>query len=186
MNQFRVVAWIHRVPLRRGKVGAEPDCVAAAGRDPGGYYGDREREPFEIAIPRPYSPHSLHGGGAKREGTRCLTFTDVGRSPDTLRTVTAELNAEGTDYVLLPDSLAPYPPLFLTVQTLLTESPTRFICHDLRERWPGLTPREDSLRRTLVLGVERGFFAVAGKGTKTEPLRFGVVRPVLSTNGAQS
>src|SRR5204863_6078936 len=35
-------------------------------------------------------------------GTRRRTFTGVGRYPDTLQSATAELNPEGTDYVLLP------------------------------------------------------------------------------------
>src|SRR5438094_8536417 len=42
--------------------------------------------------------------------TRRRTFTGVGRYPGTLQTATAELNLEGTDYVLLPDRPPPYPP----------------------------------------------------------------------------
>src|SRR5205823_10138058 len=53
--------------------------------------------------------------------TRRRTFTGVGRYPGTLQTATAELNPEGTDYVLLPASPSPHPPLLATLQILLSE-----------------------------------------------------------------
>jgi hypothetical protein len=110
------------------------------------------------------------------ETTRRRTFTGVGRYPETLQTVSAELNPEGTDYVLLPDSLAPHPPLLSTLQILLTESPTPLTRRELLDRWPGAGPHIDSLSRTLARGIELGLFTGAGKGTKAEPLRFTVVR----------
>jgi AAA domain len=108
--------------------------------------------------------------------TRRRTFTGVGRYPGTLETATAELNPEGTDYLFLPDSPAPHSPLLSTLQTLLTESPTPLTRRELLERWPGTAPRADSLWRTLARGIELGLFTGAGKGTKTEPFRFTVVR----------
>ncbi|MBI3823761.1 MAG: AAA family ATPase [Planctomycetes bacterium] len=108
--------------------------------------------------------------------TRRRTFTGVGRYPETLQTVSAELNPEGTDYVLLPDSPAPHPPLLSTLQTLLKASPTPLTCRELLDRWPGETPRPDSLWRTLAHGVEFGHFTAAGEGTKTEPFRFAMAR----------
>src|SRR5258708_2437143 len=88
-----------------------------------------------MEIPRPYTPLSPYGRGVGGEGsphsrgvgaeaTRRRTFTGVGRYPGTLQTATAELNPEGTDYLLLPDSSPPHPPLLTTLQTLLAESPT--------------------------------------------------------------
>jgi hypothetical protein len=104
--------------------------------------------------------------------TRRRTFTGVGRYPETLQTATAELNPEGTDYVLLPDNTAPAPPLLGTLQTLLAASATPLTCRELLARWPAPSPRPDSLWRTLARGIEIGLFTVAGKGTKTEPFRF--------------
>jgi hypothetical protein len=83
---------------------------------------------IEMAIPR--------GLGL----TRRRTFTGVGRYPDTLQTATAELNAEGTDYLLLPDSPPPHPPLLATLQTLLAASPTPLTRRELLTRWPGDAP----------------------------------------------
>jgi hypothetical protein len=108
--------------------------------------------------------------------TRRRTFTGVGRYPDTLQAASAELNPDGTDYVLLPDSPVPKPPLLGTLQALLTASPTPLTCHELLDRWPGSSPRPDSLWRTLARGIELGVFTGAGKGTKTEPFRFTMSR----------
>jgi hypothetical protein len=126
---------------------------------------------------------SPSGRGVGGEGCRRRIFTGVGRYPETLQTATAELNPEGTDYVLLPDSPAPPPPLLNTLQTLLTASPTPLTCRELLDRWPAPAPRPDSLWRTLRRGVELCLFTPTGKGTKTEPFRFTVVR---QTNVADS
>jgi hypothetical protein len=119
---------------------------------------------MEMAIPR---------GVGK---TRRRNFTGVGRYPGTLQAASAELNAEGTDYVLLPDSPAPQPPLLPTLQTLLTESATPLTRRELLARWPGEAPRQDTLWRALARGVELGLFVVSGTGTKTDAFRYGVVR----------
>jgi hypothetical protein len=104
--------------------------------------------------------------------TRRRTLTGVGRYPETLQSATAELNLAGTDYLLLPDSPAPHPPLRTTLQALLTQSPTPLTRREVLELWPGEPPRPDSPWRTLARGVELGLFTGAGKGTKTEPFRF--------------
>jgi hypothetical protein len=106
--------------------------------------------------------------------TRRRTFTGVGRYPDTLQTVTAELNPEGTDYVLQDASPSPHAPLLATLQALLKESPTSLTRRELLERWPGAAPRQDTLWRTLARGIEIGIFTVTGAGTKAEALRYGV------------
>jgi len=132
---------------------------------------------IEMAIPR--------GLGT----TRRRTFTGVGRYPDTLASATAELNLEGTDYILQPDSLPPPPSLLATLQALLTDSATPLTCQDLIARWPGDPPRHDSLWRTLERAVDRGLFAVeAGSGTKNDAYRYGIAnqtKPADQTAGQE-
>jgi hypothetical protein len=118
--------------------------------------------------------------------TRRRTLTGVGRYPETLQSATAELNLAGTDYLLLPDSPAPHPPLLTTLQTLLAQSPTPLTRRELLERWPGEPPRPDSLLRTLARGVELGLFTGAGKGTKTEPFRFTLAQQAEVTQAGES
>jgi hypothetical protein len=104
--------------------------------------------------------------------TRRRTFTGVGRYPDTLQAVTAELNAEGTDYLLLPDSTPPDPPLLATLQALLQASPVPLTRRELLARWPDPPPRPDSLWRTLSRGLERGLFVAHGAGTRSDAFRY--------------
>ncbi len=116
---------------------------------------------LEMEVPR--------GVGA----TRRRTFTGVGRYPGTLQAAHAELNPDGTDYVLLPDSTPPpHPPLLATLQALLAASPTPLTRRELLACWPGEAPREDTLWRTLARGCEVGLFVRTGAGTKTDPFRY--------------
>jgi hypothetical protein len=108
--------------------------------------------------------------------TRRRIFSGVGRYPGTLQTATADLNPEGTDYILVPDSPAPPRPLFSTLQTLLAASPTPLTRRELLERWPAPAPCPETLWRTFLRGRELCLFTVTGKGTKTEPYRFGLAR----------
>lgn len=75
--------------------------------------------------------------------TRRRRFNGVGRYPGTLQTATAELNAEGTDYEVLGDP-SPHPPLVVTLQALLMESPVPLNRRETLARWPGAAPRQDS------------------------------------------
>jgi hypothetical protein len=118
---------------------------------------------IEMALPRGSAP------------TRRRTFTGVGRYPDTLLAVNAELNADGTEYLLSPDGTPPCPPLLATLRALLQASPGPLTRRELLARWPEPAPRADTLWRTLARGVERGLFVVQGAGTKTDALRFGLV-----------
>jgi AAA domain len=117
---------------------------------------------IEMAIPRGLGP------------TRRRTFAGVGRYPGTLEAVSAELNAEGTDYRVLPGGSAPVPPLFATLEALLRASPVPLTRQELLARWPEPAPRPDTLWRVLTRGVERGLFTVRGAGTKTDALRYGL------------
>jgi hypothetical protein len=124
------------------------------------------------------TPRGLGLGDLGPGPTRRRTFTGVGRYPDTLQLAKAELNPEGTDYVLLPDSPAPpsSPPLLDTIVTLLTASPTPLTHRELLERWPDHPPRKDSLYRALTHGLERGLLTVSGTGNKTDVFRLGMTR----------
>jgi hypothetical protein len=125
---------------------------------------------IEMTIPRSLRSACEGAGGV----TRRRSFTGVGRYPGTLQAAVADLNPEGTDYILAADSAPPHPPLLATLQTLLSESPIPRNRRELLARWPGDAPHEDSLARTLARGVQRGLFVVTGAGTKTDAFRFGI------------
>jgi hypothetical protein len=108
-----------------------------------------------------------------RRTTRRRTFSGIGRYPETLQAASAELYSEGTDYLLLPESPAPPPHLLPTLKALLAQSPTLLTRRELLARWPAPAPREDTLWRTLMRGVELGLFIVTGSGTKTDAFRYG-------------
>jgi hypothetical protein len=99
-------------------------------------------------------------------------FHAVGRYPGTLQYVAAELNPEGTDYLLLPDTLAEaaQAPALETLRQLLKEAPEPLTRADILARWPASEPRPhaDSLSRTLVRGCEVGMLVRTGAGTKAE------------------
>jgi hypothetical protein len=107
--------------------------------------------------------------------TRRRTFTGVGRYSGTLQHAVAELNPEGTDYVLLEDGAPPHAPLLPTLEALLAASPTPLTRKELLARWPGDPPRPDSLWRTLRRGLECGVFTARGAGTRTDPFRYGLM-----------
>jgi hypothetical protein len=116
-------------------------------------------------------------------GTRRRHFDGVGRYPSTLQHVFAELNAEGTDYLMLRDPIlesAPSPVLE-TVQRILSESSEPLTRQDILTRWPdGLPPpRQDSLWRTLTRGCEMGVLVRSGTGTRAEAFRYGLCAPAL-------
>ena len=102
----------------------------------------------------------------------CEFFAHPHRLP-----ASAELNAEGTDYLLLPGSTPPNPPLFATLHALLRASPVPLTRRELLARWPDPRPRPDTLWRTLARGVERGLIVVRGAGTRTDAFRYGLASP---------
>jgi hypothetical protein len=109
--------------------------------------------------------------------TRRRQFLGVGRYPGTLQQVTAELNAEETDYLILPDQ-APEPsggPGLETVRQLLSQSPEPLTRQEILARWPEpKPPHPDALARTLLRGCELGVLVRSGAGTKAEAFRYGV------------
>jgi AAA domain-containing protein len=111
--------------------------------------------------------------------SRRRQFSGVGRYPGTLQHVAAELNPEGTDYVLLADEPAEpaLPSVLETLQQLLRESPTPLTRQEILARWPGEPPRADSLWRCLARGCELGILVRTGAGTKAEAFRYGLAPP---------
>ena len=120
-------------------------------------------------------------------GDRRLRRRDVhgvGRYPGTLEHVAAELNPEGTDYLLLPDG----PPQagfasLETVRQLLSQSAAPLTRQEILDRWPASEPRPhvDSLWRTLTRGCEQGVFVRSGEGTRAEAFRYGLAQAEPAT-----
>ena len=112
--------------------------------------------------------------------SRRRQFSGVGRYPGTLQHVAAELNPEGTDYLLLADELPEpaQPSVLETLQRLLRESPTPLTRQEILSRWPGgEPPRADSLWRCLTRGCELGILVRSGAGTRAEAFRYGLAPP---------
>jgi hypothetical protein len=107
-------------------------------------------------------------------------FHGVGRYPGTLQHVAAELNAEGTDYVLLADGPpeAASAPALERLRQLLSQSPTPLTRQEILARWPqGERPLHvDSLWRCLTRGCEAGLFVRTGEGNKAEAFRNGLAQ----------
>ncbi len=109
--------------------------------------------------------------------TRRRHFCGVGRYPGTLQHVVAELNPEGTDYLVLAEGApeAAITPALETLRQILGQSPTPPTRQEILARWPeGEPPRADSLWRTLTRGCEMGILVRTGAGTKAEAFRYGL------------
>jgi len=108
--------------------------------------------------------------------TRRRHFHDVGRYPGTLQHVAAELNPEGTDYLLLADNPpeVALAPTLETLRQLLSESPAPLTRQEILARWPEgePPPRADSLWRCLTRGCELGLLVRTGAGNKAEAFRY--------------
>jgi hypothetical protein len=112
--------------------------------------------------------------------SRLRHFTGVGRYPGTLQHVAAELNAEGTDYLLVAEGApeAALAPALETLVRLLRESPVPLTRQEILARWPeGEAPRADSLWRLLTRGCELGVLVRAGAGNKAEAFRYRLAQP---------
>jgi hypothetical protein len=94
----------------------------------------------------------------------------------TLRSLTAELNPDDTDYLPVPDAPPePSSPASLeTVRRLLSGSATPLTRQELLARWPDADPppRADSLWRLLSRGCEQGLFIRSGEGTRNDAFRY--------------
>jgi hypothetical protein len=114
----------------------------------------------------------------RRRLDRCANSRFVpifGRYPGTIQHVAAELNAESTDYLLLPDDVAEPATNSVqqSLQQLLGESAQPLTQQEILERWPsGRPPAANSLWRSLTRGCESGKLTRSGAGTKSEPFRY--------------
>jgi hypothetical protein len=110
--------------------------------------------------------------------TRRRDFHGVGRYPGTPQHVAAELNPEGTDYLLLPDDPPEVAraPVLKTLLQLLNQSAEPLTRQEILARWPESEPppRADSLWRSLARGCELGILVRSGEGTKAEAFRYGL------------
>ena len=121
-------------------------------------------------------PNAAADGG-RDSGFAEFPVSAPGRYPGTLPHVAAELNAEGTDYLLLPDG----PPEtadaagLATLRQLLSRSPAPLTRQEILARWPEPHPQHpDSLWRSLARGCELGHLVRTGAGTKAEGFRYGL------------
>jgi hypothetical protein len=112
--------------------------------------------------------------------TRRRHFCGVGRYPGTLQHVAAELNPEGTDYLLLPDELleAISSPILETLRHLLSASAAPLTRREMIARWPQgePPPSANGLWRALARGCELGVLVRTGAGTKTEAFRYALAQ----------
>jgi hypothetical protein len=110
--------------------------------------------------------------------TRRRHFQGVGRYPGTLQHLAAELNPEGTDYLLLeaPPLTAAAPPALEIVRQVLSQSPVPLTRQEILARWPegDQPPRADSLWRCLMRGCEAGMLVRTGEGNKADAYRYGL------------
>jgi len=137
----------------------------------------------------------MHTPSADRSSRR-RTFTGVGRLPGTLDQVTAELNPQGTDYILLPDDPTPAPsphaslracgistelaanlsmaPITDTLHQLIRESTEPITRLEILARWPAhqTAPNPDVLSRHLSQALEHGLITRTGTGSKSKPFRY--------------
>jgi hypothetical protein len=108
--------------------------------------------------------------------TRRRHFFGVGRYPGTLQHVAADLNAEGTDYMVLPNAAAETAsaPALETLRQILSQSASALTRQEILARWPESSspPHIDSLWRTLARGCELGILVRTGEGTKGDPFRY--------------
>jgi hypothetical protein len=113
--------------------------------------------------------------------TRWRHFCGVGRYPGTLQHVAAELNPEGTDYLLLPDEPPePVPtPALEALRQLLSDSPASLTRQEILARWPQgePPPSANGLWRSLMRGCELGILVRSGAGSKAEAFRYSLAPP---------
>ena len=112
--------------------------------------------------------------------TRRRHFYGVGRYPGTLQHVAAELNPEGTDYILLSDAPldATLAPTLETLRQLLSQNPVPLTRQDILTCWTGSDPkpRADSLWRTLTRGCDLGILIRTGAGNKADAFRYALAQ----------
>jgi hypothetical protein len=112
------------------------------------------------------------GGNPLSRRRRLLAFS---RHTETTRHLSIELNAEGTDYLVLPGAVecgfqAGWPALRL----VLANAPQKLTREDILAEWPiqHRKPKTNTLWRWLSRGVELGQLVCEGAGHRSDPLRY--------------
>lgn len=109
--------------------------------------------------------------------TRRRRLHGFGRFPETPRSILAELNAEGTDYIVLPETApedADFDAALEVLHSLLTEAGAPLTRAEILARWPqgAPPPNATTLWRWLARGCEQGALVREGAGSKVEPFRY--------------
>jgi hypothetical protein len=113
------------------------------------------------------------GGDALTRRRRLLAWS---RYPETPRQLLLELDAEGTDYQVVPDDGLPdpFPESGPILRTVFEDAPQTLTCQDVREEWPPdhTRPSGVTLRTWLKRAVDAGLIAAQGAGRKNDPWRY--------------
>jgi len=107
--------------------------------------------------------------------TRQRRFLAWSRHPETPRRLLLELNAEGTDYVPVPDQPEDeFQPSWEPMRLVLEDAPQKLTRQDILAEWPPdfAKPHPTKLWRWLDAGVQRGLIACEGTGRKSDPFRY--------------
>ncbi len=107
--------------------------------------------------------------------TRRRRFVALSRHAATPRNLMLELNADGTDYVVLPEAeLDDFQTNWQLVQMVLEEAPQKFTRRDILDEWPPdfQKPERTTLWRWLDRAVKLSLVACEGKGNKSDPFRY--------------
>jgi hypothetical protein len=107
--------------------------------------------------------------------TRRRRFLALSRHAETPRRLLLELNAEGTDYLPVPDPLEEdFQASWELLRLVLEDAPQKLTRQDVLAEWPPdyAKPHPTKLWRWLDGAVQRGLIAVEGAGRKTDPFRY--------------
>jgi len=107
--------------------------------------------------------------------TRRRRFLALSRHAETPRQLLLELNAQGTDYLVLADEQEDgFQANWDVLRMLFEDAPQKLTREDVLGEWPADfdKPSASLLRQWLNRAVERGLVAVEGSGRKADPFRY--------------
>ncbi len=107
--------------------------------------------------------------------TRQRRFLALSRHAETSRRLLLELNAEGSDYLPVPDALEEdFQACWELLRLVLDDAPQKLTRQDIVAEWPPdfAKPHSTTLWRWLDGAVERGLIVCEGAGRKADPFRY--------------